>query len=55
MPMHHLAANAPDFFCVVNRILAVTMSTRHTERLAGWTKDIVEYRLHRYFYERTGG
>ncbi|NMP23642.1 DEAD/DEAH box helicase family protein [Sulfobacillus harzensis] len=57
MPMHHLAQSAPDYFELDDRSMSVRVpadTQADAERIAAWTREIVEYRLHRYFYERTG-
>lgn len=56
MPMHHLAQSAPDYFSQQDRSMSVHVSAAtqsDLDRIAEWTREIVEYRLHRYFYERT--
>lgn len=57
MPMQHLAESAPDYFEVKDGVMTVDIPVENLDdrdRLALWTREIVEYRLHRYFYEKTG-
>ncbi len=57
MPMRHLAESAPDYFRLEDGVMSVQVpvdAPGDRDRLAIWTRDIVEYRLHRYFYEQVG-
>lgn len=53
MPMRYLAQSIPDYFALEGEVLTAIVPPGDRDRLAQWTREIVDYRLHRYFYERT--
>lgn len=57
MPMHHLAASLPDYLQLDGERLDVLakFSSEDDALVREWTTDIVDYRLHYYFFERHAG
>lgn len=57
MPMRHLAESIPDYFRLDGQSLHVVTQFRAEDSILvhQWTRDIADYRLHYYFFERHPG